>query len=106
MAGVAPGFFDALEARDPAERERVLLERLPGQIAYARDNTPHYAQLLAGIDPAQVKSRAALARLPVTLKSDLHALQKARMPFGGLNATSPSHLARIFMSTERRALPT
>ena len=91
-------FFDALEARDPAERERVLMERLPAQVAFARDNTPYYAQLLAGIDPAQVTSRAALARLPVTRKSDLHSLQQARMPFGGLNATSPSHLARIFMS--------
>ncbi|MEO7743264.1 MAG: AMP-binding protein [Usitatibacter sp.] len=98
MAGVATGFFDALEARDPAERERVLFERLPAQIAFARDNTPYYAQVLAEIDPAQVRSRAALAGLPVTRKSDLPALQKARMPFGGLNASAPAHLARIFMS--------
>ena len=98
MAGIATGFFDALEARDPAERERVLFERLPAQVAFARDNTPYYAQVLAGIDPGAVRTRAALARLPLTRKSDLHALQKARMPFGGLNATAPAHLARIFMS--------
>jgi phenylacetate-CoA ligase len=98
VAGIATAFFDALEARDPAERERVLMERLPAQVAFARDSTPYYAQLLGNVDPAGVTSRAALARLPVTRKSDLHALQKARMPFGGLNATSPSHLARIFMS--------
>ena len=91
-------FFDALEARDPDERERVLMERLPAQVAFARDSTHYYAQLLAGIDPAQVTSRAALARLPLTRKSELPALQKARLPFGGLNATAPSHLARIFMS--------
>jgi phenylacetate-CoA ligase len=45
-----------------------------------------------------VTSREALARLPLTRKSELPALQKARKPFGGLNATTPSHLARIFMS--------
>jgi phenylacetate-CoA ligase len=93
-----PGFFDALEARDPAERERLLFERLPAHVAFARAHAPHYARLLETIDPAQVTSREALARLPVTRKSDLTELQKAHRPFGGLNATAPSHLARIFMS--------
>lgn len=90
--------FDALETRDPAERERVLFERLPGQVAHAKANAPHYARLLAGIDAAQVNSRAALAQLPLTRKSELVELQRAAPPFGGLNAASPAHLARIFMS--------
>jgi phenylacetate-CoA ligase len=34
----------------------------------------------------------------VTRKSDLHELQHARKPFGGLNATPARGLARIFMS--------
>jgi phenylacetate-CoA ligase len=91
-------YYDALETRDPAEREAHLMERLPRQVAYARERTPHYAELLAGVDPAAVTGRAALAKLPVTRKSDLTALQKARMPFGGLNATPASGIARIFMS--------
>jgi phenylacetate-CoA ligase len=93
-----PGFFDALEARDPAERERLLFERLADQVAFARARTPHYARVLETIDPAQVTSREALARLPVTRKADLTQLQAAHKPFGGLNATPTSHLARIFMS--------
>lgn len=93
-----PGFFDALEARDPAERERLLFERLPGHVAFAREKAPHYARLLESVDPAQVKSREALARLPVTRKAGLTELQRAVKPFGGLNATPASHLARIFMS--------
>lgn len=93
-----PGFFDALEARDPAERERLLFERLADHVAFARARTPHYARLLETIDPAQVTSREALARLPVTRKADLTQLQAAHRPFGGLNATPTSHLARIFMS--------
>ena len=91
-------FYDALETRDPAQRERLLLERLPQQVAYARERSAHYAALLREVDPASVSSRAALARLPVTRKSELIALQQARPPFGGLNATPASGLARIFMS--------
>jgi len=92
------GHYDALETRDPAERERILFERLPKQLAHARERTGYYANLLKGVDVAAVTSRAALARLPVTRKSDLNALQGAERPFGGLNATPLSGLARIFMS--------
>jgi phenylacetate-CoA ligase len=90
--------FDALETRDAAERERDLFARLPQQLAYARERTPYYAALLKDVDPAKVTTRAALARLPITRKSDLNALQRARLPFGGLNATPASGVARIFMS--------
>ncbi|CAG0952795.1 phenylacetate-CoA ligase [Burkholderiales bacterium] len=79
--------FDALETRDPDARERTMLERLPKQIAHARTHAPAFARLLADVDPASVTSRAALARVPVTRKSDLSDLQKAARPFGGLAAT-------------------
>jgi phenylacetate-CoA ligase len=91
-------FFDALEARDARERERDLMSRLPAQIAYAQASTSFYRKSLAGIDARSIASRAALATLPVTRKSDLMELQKSERPFGGLNATPPSGLARIFMS--------
>jgi hypothetical protein len=42
--------------------------------------------------------RKALARLPVTRKSDLGELQKAAPPFGGLNATPVDKLLRLFVS--------
>jgi len=90
--------YDALEGRDPAARERDLMARLPGQIAHARAQSPYYAQRLASVRPESIDSRAALAELPLTRKSDLPELQRAQMPFGGLNATPASGLARIFMS--------
>ncbi|MGE5095072.1 MAG: phenylacetate--CoA ligase family protein [Betaproteobacteria bacterium] len=96
MAGLE--FFDALEACDPAQRERDLLQRLPEHLAHAKARSPYYAELLAGIDPKTVTSREALARLPLTRKSELSQLQRARLPFGGLNATPPSALSRILMS--------
>ncbi|HYC35631.1 MAG TPA: hypothetical protein VEC19_04360 [Usitatibacter sp.] len=91
-------FYDALETRDPHERERILFERLPAQLAHARDNAAFYRRLLAGIEPDKITGRAQLATLPVTRKAELMEAQKANPPFGGLNATAPGHLARIFMS--------
>ncbi|HSW82438.1 MAG TPA: AMP-binding protein [Usitatibacter sp.] len=90
--------YDALEARAREEREADLMGRLPAQVAHAKGNTPFYRELLAGIDPRSVDSRAALAALPLTRKSELVERQRAQRPFGGLNATVPAKLARIFMS--------
>ncbi len=92
------GLYDALEGRDPAARESELMAGLPEQIAHARAKSPYYARQLAAIRPEAIASRAALAELPLTRKSDLLELQRADMPFGGLNATPASGLARIFMS--------
>jgi len=90
--------YDAFETRDPASREKALLEALPRRVALARSKTPYFAELLRDIDPREVTSRAALALLPVTRKHRLIELQKAALPFGGLAAVTPGDLARIFMS--------
>ena len=90
--------YDSLETRDPGEREGSLMAALPGHIAHAKRNAPGWARILDGIDPAAVTERTALAKLPVTRKSDLAALQKAERPFGGLNASPLSQIGRIFAS--------
>ncbi len=79
--------YDALETRDPEARERAILERLPKQVAHAKARAAAFARLLADVDPASVTSREALARLPVTRKSELSEIQKSSRPFGGLAAT-------------------
>src|SRR4051794_34381070 len=89
--------YDALETRDPATREADLFGRLPGVLRKVVE-APAYAERLKGIEPAQITSRAALARLPVLRKSDLPALQKGSPPFGGLVAASPGSFARLFTS--------
>ena len=72
-------FFDTLETRDPERREREQFTALQRQIAHAQKNAPYFGRLLAGVNPAAIKDRAGLARLPVTRKSDLTELQT---PFG------------------------
>lgn len=90
--------FDALETRDPELRERELLARLPAQIAHAKRMTAAYAGLLAGVDPAAITSRSALASLPVTRKSTLLELQQASRPFGGFSAVGWGESLRVFAS--------
>jgi len=94
--------FDALETRDPELREHEQLAELPRQIAHAKANAPAFARILAAVDPEAVTSRTALARLPVTRKSELHEVQKAARPFGGLAASAwgrgDAGPARVFAS--------
>lgn len=79
MSAAAPSdsFFDALETRDPADREAQLFAALRLQLSHAKAHTAAYADLLAGVEPAEVGDRAALARLPVIRKSELAARQLA-----------------------------
>jgi phenylacetate-coenzyme A ligase PaaK-like adenylate-forming protein len=89
--------YDALETRDPAEREAAQGSTLSELIARAVA-APGWAKHLAGVDPGAVTSRAELAGLPLLRKSDLVALQKAAPPFGGFNATPPGSMRRLLMS--------
>ena len=93
-------YFDELETRAPEAREAALMAALPAQIAHAKAAAPAYATILAEVDPAAVTDRAALARLPVTRKTDLMERQAADPPFGGLAAQSKasSVAARLFAS--------
>jgi len=91
-------YYDLLETRDPAQREQALLAALPAQIAHAKKNASGFGRILSAVDPLTVSTRAALAQLPVTRKSDLGELQKALPPLGGLNATPLNKLAKIFVS--------
>ena len=91
-------FYDDLETRLPEQREQALLGALPGHIAHAKSKTPYFAHLLKDIDAESVRDRDSLAKLPVTRKSDLIALQKQTPPFGGMTAVANGRLGRIFSS--------
>lgn len=97
-------FYDDLETRSPQEREAALLAALPGQIAHAQQRSEAFAGILAGVDAAQVTSRAALARLPVTRKHELLERQQAQRAaggnvFGGFSAVSfGAGMPRVFAS--------
>ena len=102
-----PTFPDPRETRSAAERESDLFSRLSKQLAHAKTATSAFAKLLANVDPANVTSRTALAKLPVIRKSELLEQQQASRvasgdPFGGFAAmgwgTHANRAARVFAS--------
>ena len=90
--------FEARDRLPPAQREAELFARLPDAIAHAVRTAPGWARHLAGIDPASISSRAALAGMPVLRKSDLLALQKQHPPFGGFLSGEMAGAPRVYMS--------
>ena len=90
--------LDRMETRDAEARERDHLARLPFHVAHAKARAPAYARLLANVDPRAITSRAALAAIPITRKSDLIALQRETPPFGGFAAGRWGDVARVFAS--------
>ncbi len=90
--------FDTLETRDPEEREVALMAALRRQVAFARSHAPGFATLLCDVDIASLRTREALAAIPVTRKSDLVERQKAARPFGGLAAVTRGSAAQVFAS--------
>ena len=95
-------FYDALETRSPAQREADLMAQLPRQIAHAQQKSAAFAEILKGVDAQGITSRAALAQLPVTRKSELlerQATLRPRQIFGGFNAIGLGHdMPRLFAS--------
>jgi len=89
--------YDALETRDPQEREAELFSQLP-DLLHKVMAAPSYAERLKDIDLAGITSRTALAGLPVLRKADLPALHKTAPPFGGLVSGAPGSFGRLFTS--------
>jgi phenylacetate-CoA ligase len=89
--------LDSLESRPPEQRERELMARLPQLVARAKA-AAGWSRILRDVNAGDIHSRAALATLPVTRKSELHDLQLKHKPFGGLNTTPVGQLGRVFMS--------
>jgi len=89
-----------LESRPPADRIAHLENRLRQTVAHAYTHAPHVRAAMdgAGLAPRDVQRLGDLARLPVTRKDELPALQAADPPFGGLAAVPARSLQRIFCS--------
>ena len=91
-------FYDELEIRDPDEREMQQFEALRRHLKATRENAPYFAELFEDLGPDPVVCRADLEKLPITRKSDLHALQRKNPPLAGLTAIAPANLCRIYQS--------
>ena len=96
--------YDALETRTQEAREAAWIQALPAQIAHAQARAPAFARSLAGVQSAQIHSRAALAQLPVIRKQELLDMQKASRAagddvFGGFSALGfGAQMPRVYAS--------
>ncbi|PJX25531.1 AMP-dependent synthetase [Advenella sp. S44] len=105
-------YFDALEVRDQGQREADLFAALPAALAAAQDRAPAIAAQLEGMQVEQIRSRQALAKVPVLRKSELLKRQQAQRAragnvakrnvvehvFGGFSAIGWGQAARVFAS--------
>jgi phenylacetate-CoA ligase len=95
---VATSFYDPAEIRDPGAREATLMAALPQLVVAAQRDAPAYRARLGGIAAGEIASRAALAGLPLTRKSELIEVQRQNPPFGGFATVATGALARVFAS--------
>jgi phenylacetate-CoA ligase len=102
MATLRPGSIldPDLECLSPEAWRTRLSQRLVATVAHAWKGAPRARRALeqAGLSPADVRGLEDLARLPITRKDGLPALQAEEPPFGGLAAVEPGALARLYMS--------
>ncbi len=90
-------YFSEAEHQNSEQREKELLTKLTPFIEYAKANSPYYAQHLDAINASDINSRAALASIPITRKSQLIKLQKAKPFFAGMVANQ-AKVDRIYQS--------
>lgn len=90
-------YFDALETRSSDERAADIAARLPEQIVRAK-TLPGYANSLADVDPASIRTVEDLATLPVLRKAELGKAQAADAPFGGFTTRPATGFAHVFQS--------
>ena len=99
----APGDLDAIETASRDEISALQLQRLRSTLQRAYDLVPHYKQAFdaAGVQPADLKTLADLAKFPFTTKQDL----RANYPFG-MFAVPRAQVARIHASSGTTGKPT
>jgi len=93
-------YFDKLEVMTADERVKYQNKRLAETVENAYQNAPAVRDLLdgAGVKPSDIKTVEDLEKLPVTRKTDLIEMQKAKPPYGGLLAIPPQDVERVFLS--------
>ena len=90
-------FYDELETRSADERQDSLARDLARAISNAQ-TAPALARIFRDVDPASIRTREDLARLPLIRKAELSEAQKKKPPFGGYTTRHPHEFNHIFQS--------
>ncbi len=89
-----------LETMDPEARQAYLDRRVAEIVAHAYEHSPAFRRRMdeAGAAPGDITSVEALRKLPPINKAQLLEIQRSDPPFGGLLATTPERLRRVYVS--------
>ena len=98
-----PGELEPIERASQDELRALQLQRLQWSLKHAYENVPHYREAFdaKGVQPADLKALADLAKFPFTVKSDL----RNTYPFG-MFAVPRERVARIHASSGTTGKPT
>ena len=93
-------YFDDLEVMAPEAREEHLNRGLRQAVEHAYRSAPAARDLLDGakVSPSDIRTAKDLERLPITRKTDLIEMQRARPPYGGFLAVPVEDVERVFIS--------
>jgi len=105
-----PQYWDEpRETMSRKDRERVIVDRMQAQLAYAYDSLPFYRSLYDrfGFKPSDVQSLEDFtAKVPIVTKQMLRDDQAIHPPFGSYSNTPADDVARIFGSSGTTGVPT
>ena len=91
-----PDFMDRLETRAIKSRELALYRDLKTIIAVAKPRAPGLRRLMRMAKIVEFRGKDELSKFPVVRGRDMALLREQEPPFGGLNATRPGLLRRLF----------
>ena len=91
-----PDFMDRLETRAVKSRELALYRDLKTIIAVAKPRAPGLRRLIRAAKITEFRGKEELAQFPVMRGDDMKRMRDLDPPFGGLNATRPGLLRRLF----------
>jgi phenylacetate-CoA ligase len=88
--------MDRLETRAIKSRELALYRDLKTIIAVAKPRAPGLRRLIRAAKITEFRGKDELAQFPVLRGDDMKRMRDLEPPFGGLNATRPGLLRRMF----------
>ena len=103
VSSSVPGDLEPIERASRDELQALQLQRLQATLNLAYENVPHYLQAFdaTGVNPADCRSLADLAKFPYTTKADL----RANYPFG-MFAVPREQIVRLHASSATTCKPT
>jgi phenylacetate-CoA ligase len=101
-------WFRDRETLDPEERQRVVIEKIRAQMAYAYQHAPLYRRKwkAAGLEPDDIRMLEDFHKVPLLTKQEIRQDQQDHPPFGSYLCVSPGDVQRIHGTSGTTGKPT